>query len=64
MRNTQDITNIIELDYKEILLRTVAVIDSARSLMAKKSALWRQTVIGESGKSCSSRNWIVSMVIL
>ena len=36
MRNTQDITNIIELDYKEILLRTVAVIDNARSLMAQK----------------------------
>lgn len=36
MRNTQDITNIIELDYKEILLRTVAVIDSTRSLMAQK----------------------------
>lgn len=36
MRNTQDITSIIELDYKEILLRTVAVIDSTRSLMAQK----------------------------
>ena len=36
MEKTQDITNIVELDYKEILLRTVAVIDSARSLMAQK----------------------------
>ena len=36
MEKTQDITNIVELDYKEILLRTVAVIDNARSLMAQK----------------------------
>lgn len=36
MGEIQDITNIIELDYKEILLRTVAVIDNARSLMAQK----------------------------
>ena len=36
MGKTQDITNIIELDYKEILLRTVAVIDNARSMMAQK----------------------------
>ncbi len=50
MRRTQDITNITELDYKEILLRAVAVIDNARSLIAQKISSQATNCYWEIGK--------------